>query len=51
VGTGGSVGQIFDALVSSGSHSSTMLSDFTHLGVGAYRDSAGALWTVHVFTR
>jgi uncharacterized protein YkwD len=51
VGTGESVGQIFDALVSSGSHSSTMLSDFTHLGVGAYRDSAGALWTVHVFTR
>ena len=51
VGTGGSVGQIFDALVSSGSHSSTMLSDFTHLGVGVYRDSAGALWTVHVFTR
>ncbi|HEX6300650.1 MAG TPA: CAP domain-containing protein [Acidimicrobiia bacterium] len=51
VGTGGSVGQVFDALVSSGSHSSTMLADFTHLGVGVYRDSAGALWTVHVFTR
>lgn len=51
VGTGGSVGQVFDALVSSGSHSSTMLADFTHLGVGAYRDSAGVLWTVHVFTR
>jgi uncharacterized protein YkwD len=51
VGTGGSVGQIFDALVSSGSHSSTMLSDFTHFGVGVYRDSGGALWTVHVFSR
>jgi len=51
VGTGGSVGQIFDALVSSGSHSSTMLSDFTHFGVGVYRDSGGALWTAHVFTR
>jgi len=51
VGTGGSVGQVFDALVASGSHNSTMLADFTHLGVGVYRDSAGALWTVHVFTR
>lgn len=51
VGTGGSVGPVFDALASSGSHSSTMLADFTHMGVGVYRDSAGALWTVHVFTR
>jgi uncharacterized protein YkwD len=51
VGTGGSVGQVFDALVSSGSHSSTMLAEFTHMGIGVYRDSAGALWTVHVFTR
>jgi uncharacterized protein YkwD len=51
VGTGGSVGQVFDALVSSGSHNSTMLADFTHMGIGVYRDSAGALWTVHVFTR
>lgn len=51
VGTGGSVAQVFDALVSSGSHSSTMLADFTHMGVGVYRDSAGVMWTAHVFTR
>jgi uncharacterized protein YkwD len=51
VGTGGAVGPVFDALVSSGSHSTTMLADFTHIGIGVYRDSAGTLWTVHVFTR
>lgn len=51
VGSGGSVGQIFDALASSGSHSSNMLGDFTHFGIGAYRDSGGVLWTAHVFTR
>jgi uncharacterized protein YkwD len=51
VGSGGSVAQIFDALISSGSHSSTMLADFTHMGVGVYRDSAGVMWTAHVFTR
>jgi uncharacterized protein YkwD len=51
VGSGGSVGQVFDALVASGPHSSTMLGDFTHFGIGAYRDSSGLLWTAHVFTR
>lgn len=51
VGVGGSVGSIFDALVASSGHAANMLGDFTHMGVGVYRDSAGALWTAHVFTR
>lgn len=51
VGMGGSVGGIFDALASSSGHQATMLSDFSHLGVGVYRASDGALWTAHVFTR
>jgi uncharacterized protein YkwD len=51
VGSGGSAGQIFDALAGSGPHTSTMLGDFTHFGIGAYRDSSGLLWTAQVFTR
>lgn len=51
VGVGGSVGAIFDALVASSGHAANMLGEFTHMGVGAYRDSEGALWTAHVFTR
>lgn len=51
VGVGGSVGAIFDALASSSGHRSNMLGDFSHLGVGVYRASDGALWTAHVFTR
>lgn len=51
VGVGGSVGSIFDALASSSGHRGNMLGDFTHMGVGVYQDSDGALWTAHVFTR
>lgn len=51
VGVGGSVAGIFDALVDSPGHRDTMLSDFTHFGVGVYQDSSGAVWTAHVFTR
>lgn len=51
VGMGGSVGAIFDALVASGGHRENMLGDFTHVGVGVYRDEKGVLWTAHVFTR
>lgn len=51
VGTGGSVGGIFDALASSSGHQATMLGDFSNLGVGVYRASDGALWTAHLFTR
>ena len=51
LGTGPSVSSIFDALAASGSHSSTMLGDYTHVGVGVWVDSSGTLWTVHVFAR
>jgi uncharacterized protein YkwD len=51
VGYGGSVGGIFDALVASSGHRANILGDFTHVGVGAYRDAGGTLWTAHVFAR
>lgn len=51
VGYGGSVGGVFDALVGSSGHRTNMLGDYTHMGIGAYRDSSGTLWTAHVFTR
>lgn len=51
VGVGPTVPAIFDALVASPGHRKNMLSDFTHVGVGVYEDSRGALWTAHVFTR
>ncbi len=51
VGTGGSVGSIFDALVASSGHRENMLGDYTHIGVGVFVDGAGRLWTAHLFTR
>jgi uncharacterized protein YkwD len=51
VGAGGSAGSLFDALVDSSGHRSNMLGDFTHMGIGAWRDSSGTLWTAHVFAR
>lgn len=51
VGVGPSVASIFNALVDSPGHKANMLGDFTHMGVGVYEDSRGALWTAHVFTR
>lgn len=51
VGVGGSVGVVFDALVGSTAHRANMLGDFTHLGVGVWRDSSGRLWTAHVFAK
>jgi uncharacterized protein YkwD len=51
VGKGGAVGPIFNALVSSSAHMSNMVGDYTHMGIGVYRDSSGVLWTTHVFTR
>lgn len=51
VGVGGSVGAIFDSLVSSSPHRTNMLGDFTHFGIGVYQDAAGTLWTTHVFAR
>lgn len=51
VGTGGSVSSIFGALKASSGHRANMLGDFTHFGVGVFRDANGVLWTAHVFTR
>ena len=51
VGAGGSVSGIFNALSGSSGHLGNMLGDYTHLGVGAYVDGDGTIWTVHVFTR
>lgn len=49
LGTGSSVAGIFDALASSGSHRSTMLGNYSHVGVGVWVDSNGTLWTAHLF--
>ena len=45
------VDAVFDALAGSSGHRANMLGDFTHVGVGAYRDANGTLWTAHVFAR
>lgn len=51
VGTGDSVSGIFGLLKGSSSHASTMLGDFTHVGIGVWREADGTLWTSHVFAR
>lgn len=51
VATGGSVRGMFDALVGSSGHRQNMLGDFTHFGIGVWRDADGTLWTAHVFAR
>ncbi len=50
VGFGGTVNQIFNALVASPGHNANMLNgSFTALGVGVYVDGAGTIWTAHIF--
>jgi uncharacterized protein YkwD len=51
VGMGGSVKSIFGALAGSSGHRANMLGDYSHVGVGVWVDSDGAIWTAHVFTR
>lgn len=51
VAVGGSVSSIFGGLAGSPGHNDNMLGDFTNLGVGVWVDSAGTIWTTHVFTR
>lgn len=51
VGQGGSVSQVFDLLAGSSGHLANMLGDFTHMGIGVWRDSGGTIWTAHVFAR
>jgi uncharacterized protein YkwD len=50
VGMGGSVSGIFSALAGSSGHNANMLGDYTHMGVGAWVDDNGTIWTAHVFT-
>lgn len=49
VGKGGSVSSVFEALANSGGHRSIMLGEFTHVGVGAWVDADGTVWTAHLF--
>jgi uncharacterized protein YkwD len=51
VGRGGSVDDLFSSFVGSSGHKANMLGDYTHMGVGVWVDSAGAVWTAHLFTR
>jgi len=47
---GGSVDLMFRALKASPGHLENMLDeDFTHIGVGVWKDSEGAFWATHVF--
>lgn len=51
VAVGGSVGGIFGSLADSAAHRSNMLGDYTHIGVGAWVDGEGTIWTCHLFAR
>lgn len=51
VGQGGSVSQVFDLFVGSSGHLGNMIGDFTHMGIGVWRDPGGTIWTAHVFAR
>lgn len=50
IGYGPSVTSVFNALVASTGHYNNMVdARFTSVGVGAYVDSTGRIWTAHVF--
>jgi uncharacterized protein YkwD len=50
IGYGPSVTSVFNALVASPGHYNNMVDPrFTSVGVGAYVDSTGRIWTAHVF--
>lgn len=50
LGYGPSVTSVFNALVASSGHYNNMVDPrFTSVGVGAYVDSIGRIWTAHVF--
>lgn len=51
IGQGGSVSQVFDLLAGSSGHLANMLGDFTHVGIGVWRDPGGILWTAHIFAQ
>lgn len=50
LGYGPSVTSVFNALVASSGHYQNMVDPrFTSVGVGAYVDSTGRIWTAHIF--
>lgn len=50
IGYGPSVDSVFNALVNSSGHYNNMVdARFTSVGAGAFVDSAGRIWTAHVF--
>ncbi|HKY49530.1 MAG TPA: CAP domain-containing protein [Acidimicrobiia bacterium] len=50
IGYGPSVTSVFNALVASSGHYQNMVDPrFTSVGVGAYVDSTGRIWTAHIF--
>lgn len=50
LGYGPSVTSVFNALVASAGHYQNMVDPrFTSVGVGAYVDSTGRIWTAHIF--
>ena len=50
IGYGPSVNSVFNALVASPGHYKNMVdARFTAVGVGAYVDATGGVWTAHVF--
>lgn len=50
VGTGSTVGVIFDALVNSAAHLRNMSDPaYSRIGIGTVDDGRGVLWTTHVF--
>lgn len=50
IGYGPSVTSVFNALVASSGHYNNMVDPrFTSVGVGAYVDSTGRIWTAHIF--
>lgn len=51
IAAGESVSDMFGALVASSGHEANILGDFTHMGVGVFKDGNGLMWTCHVFAR
>jgi hypothetical protein len=51
VGVGPSAGSIHTAFMDSSSHRANILGDFTHVGIGAVRESDSKLWVTVVFMK
>lgn len=51
VGVGPSVNSIHNSFMSSSGHRANILGDFTHVGIGAVRESENKLWVTVVFMK